>query len=51
MRDPTGDREPRRRDYRRRFLLVFGGFLLAMIVIWTLLGSLALMAAKLRVSG
>ena len=37
MRDPPGDREPRRREYRRRFLLVFGGFLLAMIVIWTLL--------------
>ena len=51
MRDPTGDRERRRRENRRRFILISGVLILAAIVAWAAVGSLALMAAKLRVFG
>jgi hypothetical protein len=51
MRDPVGDRERRRRENRRRFIFIAAGLVLATVVMWTLAGSLAFLAAKLRVFG
>jgi hypothetical protein len=51
MRDPTGDRERRRRQNRQRFILICAGLVVAVMVIWAVVGSLAFMAAKLRMFG
>jgi hypothetical protein len=51
MRDPTSDRERHRRQNRQRFIRVSAVLVVAVMVIWALVGSLALMAAKLRVFG
>jgi hypothetical protein len=50
MRDPTGDRERRRRK-NTRFVLTFGGLILAALVISILVAALAIVAADLRVFG
>jgi hypothetical protein len=50
MRDPS-DRERRRNENRWRFILICAGVVVAVMLIWTVDGSLALMAAKLRVFG
>jgi hypothetical protein len=51
MRDPTGDRERRRRQNRQRFILISAVLVVAVMVIWALVGSLAFLGAKLRVFG
>ena len=51
MRDPTADRKRRRRQNRQRFILISAVLVAAVMVIWTLVGSLAFLAAKLRVFG
>ena len=51
MRDPTSDRERPRRQNHQRFIHISAALVVAVIVIWAVVGSLALMTAKLRVFG
>ena len=51
MRDPTGDQERRRRPNRQRFIRICAGLVIAVMVIWAVVGSFAFLAAKLRVFG
>jgi|EndMetStandDraft_8_1072994.scaffolds.fasta_scaffold7865243_1 uncharacterized membrane protein (DUF485 family) len=51
MREPAGDQERRRRQNGQRFILISAVLVLAVMVIWTLVGSFAFLAAKLRVFG
>ena len=51
MRDPTGDWERRRRENRRRSLLVFGAIFSAALSLSAVVAILAVVAAKLHVFG